>query len=133
MPPVMPLTMPSLRFCMAATSIAGVPTPMPCALNSCAARWNSSEDSSKALEGMHPAFRQVPPKALLPSRFFQPSMQAVFRPFWAARIAPGYPPGPPPMTMTSYLSVMASDPDQQATRILQDVLDRHQKLHGFLA
>ena len=38
MPPVMPLTIPALRFCMVATSSCSAPTPMPCTLNSCAAR-----------------------------------------------------------------------------------------------
>ena len=55
----------------------------------CCARWNSSQDSSSALEGMQPAFRQVPPKALLPSRFFHSSIQATLSLFCAARIAAG--------------------------------------------
>jgi hypothetical protein len=38
---------------------------------------------------MQPAFRQVPPKARVPSRFCQSSMQATDSLFWAARIAAG--------------------------------------------
>jgi len=59
-----------------------------------------------AFDGMQPAFRQVPPKAGLPSRFFHSSIQATDSLFWPARIAAGYPAGPPPMTMTSKLSLM---------------------------
>src|ERR1700730_9213509 len=44
---------------------------------------------------MHPMLRQVPPST---SRL---SIIAVFRPSWAARIAPVYPAGPPPRTIRS--------------------------------
>src|ERR1700733_10567580 len=44
---------------------------------------------------MQPILRQVPPKT---SRL---SIIAVFRPSWAARMAPVYPAGPPPRTMRS--------------------------------
>ena len=88
-PPVMFLTMAARRFCMAARSRLRPLALMPCAANSCCARCHSSEDSSSAFEGMQPAFRQVPPKAALPSRLRQASMQAVLRPFCAARIAAG--------------------------------------------
>ena len=67
MPPVMPLTMPALRFCIAARSNPTSPVRIPCAANSDCARCRSSEDSSSALEGMQPALRQVPPKVALPS------------------------------------------------------------------
>src|SRR5260221_6698931 len=134
-PPVMLRTIAARRFCIAARSSARLPALIPCALNSCCARCQSSEDSSRALEGMQPAFRQVPPKALLPSRLRQASTQATLRPFCAARIAAGYPAGPPPITTTSYSTRAAaiSDSKQDAARILQAVLDRHQELHGFLA
>ena len=46
-------------------------------------------DSSNALDGMQPALRQVPPKAVLPSRFFHSSMQATESLFCAARMAAG--------------------------------------------
>lgn len=57
---------------------------------------------SKALEGIQPTLRQVPPSAPL---FY---MQTVFNPSWAALIAATYPdsnqnipPGPPPITARS--------------------------------
>jgi len=48
---------------------------------------SSSEDESRALEGMQPTFRQVPPSESSPFAFFHPSMQAVLKPSWAARMA----------------------------------------------
>ena len=47
-----------------------------------------------ALVGIHPTFRQVPPK------YFSSTMQVLF-PIWAALMAVSYPPGPAPMTVTS--------------------------------
>ena len=48
-----------------------------------------------AFEGIHPTFRQVPPRVPLFS------IHTVFNPFYAALIAATYPPGPPPITATS--------------------------------
>ena len=45
-------------------------------------------------DGMHPIFKQVPPKVSLES------IHAVFNPNWASLIAQTYPPGPPPITTT---------------------------------
>ncbi len=89
MPCVEALTMPALRFCIVATSTSTLPSLMPCVANSSCARCTSSLDSSSAFDGMQPAFRHVPPKAWLSSRFFQSSMHATERPFWPARIAAG--------------------------------------------
>ena len=50
------------------------------------------------LEGIHPTFRQVPPRAPLPST------QATFNPICPALIAATYPPGPPPMTIRSCIT-----------------------------
>ena len=50
---------------------------------------------SKDFDGIHPTFRQVPPKEL----YF--SIIAVFIPNWAQRIAATYPPGPEPIIATS--------------------------------
>ena len=47
--------------------------------------------------GMQPTCRQVPPSL---GSF---SMMAVFRPYWPARTAAEYPPGPLPMTIRSYV------------------------------
>ena len=55
------------------------------------ALWKFSDRLSKLFDGMHPTFRQVPPKVPLLST------QAVFKPNCAARIAHTYPPGPPPI------------------------------------
>jgi hypothetical protein len=62
---------------------------MPWTANSSLARWYSSEDSSSAFDGMQPAFKQVPPKAKLPSVLIHSSMQATFNLFCPARIAAG--------------------------------------------
>jgi hypothetical protein len=48
---------------------------------------------------MQPTFKQVPPKVL----YF--SIMAVFIPNCAQRIAATYPPGPEPITATSYLLI----------------------------
>ena len=53
-------------------------------------------ESSNALEGIHPTFKQVPPSVW----YF--STKAVFIPNWAQRMALTYPPGPDPITTTSY-------------------------------
>ena len=50
--------------------------------------------SSSALAGIHPQSTHVPPRPSF-------STTAVLRPSCAARIAPTYPAGPPPMKMTS--------------------------------
>src|SRR3990167_8525926 len=62
------------------------------------ASWYFQELSSNALDGMQPTFRQVPPRAILPSLSWYFSIQAVFRPSCAALMAATYPPGPPPLT-----------------------------------
>ena len=49
----------------------------------------------RALDGIQPTFKQVPPRVPLFST------QAVFKPNWAAFMAATYPPGPPPMTTKS--------------------------------
>jgi hypothetical protein len=69
-----------------------------------------------------------------PVSFFHSSMQAVWKPSWAARMAATYPPGPPPITTTSNFLLMVtvpSDVEQQAGRILQRFLHRDQAQHGL--
>ena len=51
---------------------------------------------------MQPTFKHVPPNVPLDST------QTVFSPSWAALIADTYPPGPPPITHTSYSSCVGS-------------------------
>jgi hypothetical protein len=48
---------------------------------------------------MHPTLRQVPPKV----EYF--STKAVLRPNCAQRMAETYPPGPEPITTTSYIKI----------------------------
>ena len=55
----------------------------------------------KVLEGIQPTFKQVPPKV----SYF--SIKAVFIPSCAQRMAATYPPGPEPITATSYFSMTA--------------------------
>ena len=56
-------------------------TSMPMPAKSLIAISYSSEACSRALDGMQPTLRQVPP------RVARPSTMAVFRPSWPARIA----------------------------------------------
>ena len=72
---------------------------MPCLSKSCKAVWKCSLESRRAFDGMHPTFKQVPPSVL----YF--SIIAVLKPSWAHLIAATYPPGPEPITITSYLSM----------------------------
>ncbi len=87
--------MPLLRFCTASQSSVGVPM---LAMPSSAAcfRWSQiSALKSRALVGMQPTCRQVPPSLGLASR------SATFSPYSAPRMAAVYPAGPPPITATS--------------------------------
>src|SRR5690554_6062987 len=54
---------------------------------------------NKALVGIHPQLRQIPPSD---SRSTTPT----FIPSWAALIAATYPPGPLPMTIRSYFIIL---------------------------
>jgi phytoene dehydrogenase-like protein len=63
---------------------------------------NLYDESKSDFEGMQPTFKQVPPSFTFPDLSSSNSMQAVFRPSWEALIAATYPPGPPPITITSY-------------------------------
>src|ERR1039458_110324 len=67
---------------------------------------------------MQPRFRQVPPRV---GRF---SISATLSPSCAARNAHTYPPGPAPMTATSYVSMKGrrSDAQQEARGILDLLL-----------
>src|SRR6266478_3657253 len=59
-------------------------------------RWSQiSALNSRALVGIQPTCRQVPPRTL------SFSMRAVFRPYWPARMAAVYPAGPLPMMAMS--------------------------------
>ena len=55
---------------------------------------------TRAFEGIHPTFRHTPPSHCL-------STIAVFNPFCDARIAHTYPPGPAPITTTSYFFIIS--------------------------
>ncbi len=80
-PRVRAATLSSFCFIICARSSSGL-TRMPSRANSppLAAAY-SSEACSRALDGMQPTFRQVPP------RVSRPSTQATFRPSWPARMA----------------------------------------------
>src|SRR5690242_20108030 len=70
---------------------------------------------------MQPILRQVPPKVP------RLSMQALFSPSWPARMAALYPPGPPPMTTTSKLSLIhfSKFPPHRRSYILGENAARH--------
>ena len=80
MPLVICFTTWSLRASMAVTSICTSPVWMPWWASLCLASWKRWELSSRALEGMQPMFRHVPPRNWR-------STQATFRPSCAARMA----------------------------------------------
>ncbi|MCY1279521.1 hypothetical protein D9M68_492740 [compost metagenome] len=81
MPLVRAVTLSAFCFIICARSRLGL-TCMPRVANSLpAAASKSSEACSRALEGMQPTFRQVPP------RVSRPSTQATFMPSWPALIA----------------------------------------------
>ena len=101
MPPVSCATTASLRAIMRGTSTATLPTSMPSSPNLPFASAYLCEASRRALEGMQPQFRQVPPRVGLPSAPRALSMQAVFMPSCAPRMAAAYPAGPAPMTIRS--------------------------------
>ena len=81
MPLVVAPTTSPLRFIICAKSSLGAATTMPCAARSWPASSNRWEDCRRALEGMQPTLRQVPPSV---ARF---STTATFMPSCAARIA----------------------------------------------
>ena len=86
-PPVNCLTILSLRPTILLTSIAASLAVMPWTSKAWVRLWNCLDESSRALDGMQPTLRQVPPSAGLPSLPMKSSMQATDRPSWAARIA----------------------------------------------
>ncbi len=88
MPSLFCFTTVSLRPIILATSIFRSFIEMPWSAKPWPACSKCSLDCSSALDGMQPTFRQVPPRAgPCPLPFFHSSMQAVFRPSCAARMA----------------------------------------------
>src|SRR5436305_10339009 len=85
-----------------------------------------SAEESRALEGMHPTFRQVPPRCSF-------SISATEAPSWAARIAATYPPGPPPITTMSKLSGMGLPLHEDQVRLLEYLLDPGEEQGGRVA
>src|SRR5690606_42086403 len=86
-PPVNWLMIAFLRAIISDTLIDTSPVVIPCTLKASFASWYLYELSSNAFEGMHPTFKQVPPFTSLPSALRHFSIQAVFKPNCAARIA----------------------------------------------
>ena len=105
-------------------SISGSSKMMPCASISRASPINFAACKS-AFEGIHPTFKQTPPR----SGYF--STNATFRPKSAARNAAEYPPGPDPITTKSYvifaysISVLSRTP--VISYSIQGFLDRAPK------
>src|SRR4029450_8872280 len=77
-------------------SSSGEPTLTPSLAKVSSASLIANAVCTHAFVGMQPTRRQVPPSS---SSF---SMQTVFAPSCAARMAAVYPPGPPPRTATSH-------------------------------
>src|SRR5262245_39224564 len=100
---------------------------MPCWAKFSLALQNSSLDSKRALLGMQPMRRQVPPRSC------SFSTQASFRPSCAARIAATYPPGPAPMMTRSCCFCSMSNFEQNPRRILEQPLDVPEKSDRFAA
>src|SRR5690606_21820419 len=86
-PPVILLTIASLRAIILGTSMLAPLTSMPCRASPLLTWSYSSEDCSSALAGLHPTLRQVPPSTGLPAGLRHASTQAVLNPSCAARIA----------------------------------------------
>src|SRR3954465_1419332 len=80
----------------------------------------ASADFRRALVGMQPQFRQMPPAR---SR----SLQATLKPSCEARMAATYPPGPAPTTTRSYLSAIS---EGQGDGPFQDRDDRGEQLRA---
>src|SRR5690606_25832803 len=136
MPLVILPTMPSLRASILAISTFAPDTLMPCSPSWLFTFSNSSDEASKAFDGMQPTFKQVPPSAPSPAGFFQRSTHATLKPSCAARIAAMYPAGPEPMTTASKRSDIPSPPsqnDDQAGRIFHRLLDCDEEQHRFAA
>jgi hypothetical protein len=74
----------------------GRETSTPNLANVSLAWWSACAVCTHAFVGMQPTRRHVPPSS------GSCSMQTVFAPSCAARIAAVYPPGPPPRTATSH-------------------------------
>ena len=81
MPPVSVSTILDFRFIMAARSTVNLVALIPCSSMWSRASTSRWLDSSKALLGMQPTLKQVPPNCGLSS------MTAVLSPNWAARMA----------------------------------------------
>ena len=71
------------------------PVEMPCSSACFDISINFSEEFNKALDGIQPIFKHVPPSV------FSFSTQATFIPSCAPLIAATYPPGPAPITIKS--------------------------------
>src|SRR5215471_9407146 len=100
---------------------------MPCWGKSSLALQKSSLDSKRALLGMQPMRRHVPPRSC------SFSTQATFRPNCAARMAATYPPGPAPMMTRSCCFCSMSNFEQNPRRILEQPLDMPEKGDRFAA
>ena len=94
-PPVICLTTPFFHSTAVPKSSSGFETLTPNFAKTSSAWCSACAVCTHAFVGMQPTRRQVPPSS------GSSSMQAVFAPSWAARIAAVYPPGPPPRTATS--------------------------------
>src|SRR5262245_94499 len=100
---------------------------MPCWAKFSLALQNSSLDSKRALLGMQPMRRQVPPR----SGSF--STQVTFRPSCAARMAATYPPGPEPIMTRSCCFCSMSNFEKNTSRILEQPFDVAEKSDRFAA
>merc|ERR1719198_625773 len=97
MPLVRPLTDLSFAFCILSRSTEMFSAPMmPCVLKCFFACSYMCDECKRDFDGIQPTLRHVPPSVP------RPSTQTVFKPSWPHLIADAYPPGPPPMTHTSY-------------------------------
>ncbi len=80
----------SCAFAQSSLTSAAI-TPMSSECFACSKRWPTE---IKALDGIHPTFKQTPPNCAF-------STTVTFCPVCAARIAATYPPGPAPTTRVS--------------------------------
>ena len=126
--PVMPLTRPptivSLFFWVVAKSSSTPDTLTPSCANVSLASFNACAVCTQVLVGMQPTVMQVPPTRAC-------SIMTTCAPSWAARMAAGYPPGPPPRTTTSHSIGLHSSIGRSTCEGIVSQAKRPARKHGL--
>ncbi len=127
-PLTLAVTTSPLRACIRARSSFTPSTTMPWSAKAWPAAWKFSDDCSSALDGMQPILRQVPPSV---ARFStQATLHAELRRADGADIAARAGADDDDVETVAH---RASEPEQQAARVLDAFLDAHQERDRLLA